>query len=137
MSHVVSCQLEFTDLSALERHCKVVGLELVRDQTSFKWFGRFMDDSPIPAGFKPEDYGHCVHVIRIPGNPNAYEIGVVRMGKGYRLLWDNWQQGRGITPLAQQLIQNYATERVRVAAKGYKIAETKLADGSIKLTLTR
>jgi hypothetical protein len=115
MSHIAKVDVEITNLDALETACKAIGLELVRGQQTYRWFGESDEDAPLPDGFTVEDLGHCEHAIRIPGDYRckgvrlgrdleyvgyaAYEIGVVkrRDGRpGYLLLWDHWAGGCGL-----------------------------------------
>jgi hypothetical protein len=121
-------------------------LELVRGQKTYKWYGRSVGDYPLPAGFGAHELGQCEHAIRIPGQPSAYEIGVVarRDGKpGYALLWDFWHGGFGLEEKAGQdckkLRQSYA---VQVAAKqarkqGYRVQQSVGQDGKVRLICTR
>jgi|SRR5215472_11475699 len=104
MSHITTLNLFITDLEALDSACKRLGLELVRGQKTFKWFGRFMgdysgQDAAFRHGVKVEDYGKCEHAIRVKNSARAYEIGLVKRsdGKpGYQLIWDSWQGGHGL-----------------------------------------
>lgn len=95
MSHVASVQLVIKDLGALAQAAEKLGMELVLGQTNYKWYGRWVNDydaqdAAYRQGLKTEDYGKCEHVVRVKGNPSAYEIGVVKNpdGDGYRLVWD-------------------------------------------------
>lgn len=86
-------------MDALEEACETLGLQLVRGQKTYKWWGHSVGDYPLPHGFKASDLGNSEHAIRIPGDKNAYEIGVVprRDGKpGYTLLWDFYAGGYGM-----------------------------------------
>lgn len=101
MSHCVKGNRIFKELDALERAVNATGvLEFVRGQLTHKWFGQYMNDSPLPAGFTAAELGKCEHAIRVKGNANAYEIGVVKSktGEGYELLYDYWQDGYGLIP---------------------------------------
>lgn len=118
MSHLVTINLLVEDLSVLAKACIRLGLELVRDQRTYRWYGRSVGDYPLPTGFTTADLGTCDHAIRIPGNGMAYEIGVVarRDGKpGYELLWDFYQGGYGLMDHvgegAIRLQQTYAIEK--------------------------
>jgi hypothetical protein len=146
MSHVATIDLEIKDLEALERACKNLGLELVKDQATYKWYGRHIGDYPVPEGFSVQDLGKCEHAIRVKGNPTAYEIGVTkrRDGKpGYTLLWDFWQHGFGleakIGAKGGLLKQNYSAEIARKQAlrQGFKVTTKKTASGELVLTLRR
>ena len=78
MSHTVEIKdLLIRDLAALGRAAVRLGLELVMDQTSYRWFGTVVGDQPLPTGFSNPDMGKCEHAIRIPDNPEAYAIGIV------------------------------------------------------------
>ena len=103
MSHITTVQLEIKDLDALQAACEELGLELVRGQTQYKWFGRFVGDYNDPAvkelGVPISEYGKCEHAIRVQGaGSQTYEIGVVRnpKGEGYVLLLDFWSGGYGL-----------------------------------------
>lgn len=134
------------DLKSLEQACKTLGLELVRNQTTYKWYGRSVGDTPLPEGFRESDLGKCEHAIRIPGNSQAYEIGVVkrRDGKaGYQLLWDSWNNGYGIVPMvgksAEKLKHSYSRQLAlaKYKAKGFRITEKIKEDGTRILTAIR
>jgi len=140
MSHISEVDLEVTDLSALEAACKRLGLELVRGQKSYKWFGRSVGDAPLPKGMKVEDLGRCDHAIKIPGNTEAYEIGVVKKKSGgYLLAWDSWNKGRGMQNVAgedcEDLAQAYGVvvAKRQAAKEGWQVQEQLLANGTIKL----
>jgi hypothetical protein len=145
MSHVVKMECEINDLDCLDVAAKQLGLELARGQKNFKWYGRFMNDSPVAEGFTPEDYGHCDHAIKIPGNSAAYEVGVTKnkTGKGFRLLWDSWSGGYGLQAKVGQngnrLIQEY---KVQVAMKdrrkqGYRVTRIEKENGRVVLRATK
>jgi len=146
MSHVATVDIEIKDLDALETACKRLGLELMRDQTTYKWYGHSVGDYPLPEGFTAEDLGNCEHAIRVPHNEMAYEVGVVRRrdGKpGWQLMWDFWNRGYGLQGLVgdncSKLKQMYATQVATKAARmqGFNVNERVLANGSIQLALTR
>lgn len=101
MSHVVSSETEIPDsqLDTLIEACKALGLEFIKGQTSYKWYGKWVndysaDDAAYKNGIKPEDYGKCVHAIRLPGC--EYEIGVYRHPEtgNLRLIYDFFGCGR-------------------------------------------
>lgn len=126
MSHITKINLLIKDLDALDKACSRLGLELVRGQKTFKWYGRFVGDSLGIAGVNPADYGKCEHAIRVKGNVGAYEIGLVKRAddKGYDLHWDNYQGGYG---LAEKV--GYETgARARVGAKATKLADWYAAE---------
>lgn len=103
MSHVSRIPLTITDLDALEDACALIGMEVVRGQKTYKWYGRWMndydqDDAAYKYGIKPEDYGKCEHAIRVKGNSEAYEIGLVKNpnGEGWVPVFDFWAGGKGL-----------------------------------------
>jgi hypothetical protein len=122
LSHVASIELEIRDLEALGKAAKSLGLELVRNQKTYRWFGRSVGDS------------------------RAYEIGVVkrRDGRpGYTLLWDFWSRGMGMQDVVgddgNKLKQAYSTQVTKSywQKKGYRVSETRKEDGSVLIRATR
>ena len=129
MSHVVKVKTVIKSLNALRRAAERCGLELVEGVSNYKWFGKFVGDSPMPDGFYWVDpatgkkYGHgkqklglCDHVLRVPGNQKAYEVGVYSTGKDeYGIIWDWWGAGYGLCEKigrtqngAEKLLDEYA-----------------------------
>lgn len=103
MSHVSTVEIIIQDLDALEKACKLAGAELMRGQTTHKWFGKWVNDydasdAAYKHGIKPEDYGKCEHAIRVNGNSEAYEVGLVKNpnGPGWVLVYDSWAGGKGL-----------------------------------------
>lgn len=156
MSHVASIELELKDLDALAAACEPLGLELVREQKTYNWYGYSVGDTPLPVGFKKEELGTCEHAIRAKGTNRhglndkrqQYEIGIAtrRDGKaGYTLLWDTWRGGNGLVAAvggdkAQKLVQGYACEvAMRIAKRqGFRIVKKEIrSDGSIAITTQR
>lgn len=159
--HVVSCQVEIKDLTALEAACKRLGWEFCRGQTKYAWYGRWVDDSPVPQHlFSKEEYqtligmtkdarktfmnnflGRSDHAIRVPGC--QFEIGLKKYGDAFQLVWD-WAEpalAREMSSKLQHndggpLLQAYAIEleRLRAQALGYGVVETTEADGTVQLT---
>lgn len=161
MSHVVEIKTEMRDLNAITAACKRLGWTLKENQTSYRWFGQWMDDSPVPRHmFADEaeyqrvikmsktdrsDYmtkllGKCDHAISVPGC--RYEIGLIKRGNNYQPAWDWYYQG-GLKEHMKEdggpLLQAYAIEMATMTAKqqGYHVAEQPLDNGTVKLTLTR
>lgn len=104
MSHVTKCDFSIlsTDLDAVEQGCHDLGtVELVRNQTTHRWYGRFVNDSDSGRRYAqevdPSKWGRCEHAIRVIGDPNAYEIGLVRNAEGnFDLVFDSWGPGQAI-----------------------------------------
>lgn len=151
MSHVVDLNLVIKDLDSLKKACEELGLELVEGQKTYKWFGTFMGDSPLPEGFTAKDLGKCEHAIRVPGSNTAYEIGIVKRkdGNGYTALWDFWNGGyglkakihdsQGLENNGDMLMQNYASQvSIKQAKKkGFTVTKTVASNGEIILTARR
>lgn len=108
MSHVAVIDLHIAEneLDMLDQACNMLGLRLDRNRKQWRWYGHWVNDyhaseAAYHHGIKPEEYGNCAeHVITIPGNNTAYEIGVVRRrdGKpGFMLLYDFWGGGQGMS----------------------------------------
>ncbi len=150
MSHVATIEIEIRDLDALARAAKRCGLEFVKDQTTYIWYGRSVGDYPLPEGFTEKDLGRCLHALRVPPSELSkgqktrppYEVGVVerRDGKpGYMLQWDFYAGGYGLEKRVgkdcQRLRQAYGIEVAKAQAqrKGFRVTEQVLADGSVDL----
>ncbi len=120
MSHVSKIELEVKDLPTLKQACQRLGLNIVQDQKTFKWYG--------------QEEGRCDHAIRVPGA--NYEIGVVKAGNGFELRCDYWDSaiGKAIGKNGGLLKQAYAIERTKTEArrKGYSVIE-KQTDSGIRL----
>jgi hypothetical protein len=131
MSHISKIDLAIKDLDAFMAAVKRCSpdLEFVEGQETYRWYGKFVGDSPIPAGMKTEDYGKCLHAVRVrPDAPHPwysseaakvadipkvadtpeftrpYELGIVKIEgqAGYTLVYDNWNSGRGLEKLIGQ-----------------------------------
>lgn len=136
MSHISTIQIEIKSLEALKKACTRLGFAWAQGQKTYKWYGTFMGDYPLPSGIKKENLGKCDHAIRVPGA--TYEVGVVSQGDKHVLLYDFWTYGgleEKLGPNAERLIQAYAVEAAREEAErqGYSVYEEDMSDGSVKL----
>ena len=130
----------------LKEAAKLLGMEFLEGQTTYRWYGRHVGDYSLPEGFKASDLGKCEHAIGIPNDKKAYEIGVVkrRDGKeGYTLLWDFWAGGYGLEAKVgkdgNKLKQSYA-EIVAANAlkkKGFKVQRKVNDQGKVVLTAVK
>lgn len=146
MSHIATIELKVKDLVALKTAAKSLGLEFKEGQRTYRWYGTSVGDYPLPEGFSKDDLGKCDHVISVPGNDRAYEIGVVKSKTSpaeWVLLWDFWQGGFGLQEKvgenANKLKQAYAVEAAKRAAQraGHRfLGQTQKADGSITLRIS-
>jgi len=138
VSHISKIELVIKDLEALKSACKRLGFEFREGQKTYQWYGRWVWDSPMPEGVTEEELGKCNHAIHVPGA--KYEIGVVRKGNAYILLYDSWIKGgltKHIGKDAGKLKQIYAVEKIRLEArkKGMKVLES-IKPKSIRMTLS-
>jgi hypothetical protein len=129
MSHVVLIKFKVEDLDCLEKAANALGLELVKDQKTYKWFGRWVGDYKMPEGMTAADLGKCDHVLRVKDNPHAYEVGIVARDKEYELLYDFWAGGHGlllkIGQDAKDLRMRYDMETIKKdrIREGYRVWE--------------
>lgn len=162
MSHVATVDVKIRDLAALDRACQRLGLELRRNQTTYKWWGntgpradlnvdqltaeirQFDKKFQRPDFLSAEDWraGTCCHAIGLPGSEHCLEIGVTRSadGQGFALLGD-------LTMLAPdfskkvggagcgKLAQAYSLEvsKRTMQLKGFRVQERVVIGGQIQL----
>jgi len=119
MSHISRIELEVRDLGILGQACTRLGLDLIRDQKSFRRYGK---------------ESSCDHAITMPGA--NYEIGVVKSNGLYELNCDYFDRNieKAIGPQGGLLKQAYGVIKTRVEArrKGYSVLERQ-TENSIKL----
>jgi len=161
VSHVVTVEVKVRSLEGVRRACRRLGWVFLEGQQTFKWYGQWVDDSPIPEGLFAADeierlraldpdlrreeltrrFGACDHAIRVPGCD--YEIGLVRVADEYHLVYDFFWAG-GLdkvlgTPDRPDAVnpfpQAYATEVaiMRAEENGFAWSETKLENGNVIL----
>lgn len=161
MSHVASVEVTITDLNALKEACKALGWKFLEGQKTYRWYGTWVDDSPVPDHlFSPAetariramsredrrkfmtDYlGKCDHAISVPGA--GYQIGLRSRGDGTFSVAFDWYQQRTLLDAlggqkAPKLVQAYSSEKVKMDARRYGHiieAEDRLADGTIRLRI--
>jgi len=136
MSHVVTIKTKLKSLQSIQKACTRLGWQFLEGQTTYKWYGKFMGDYPLPTGFTADQLGKCTHAIKVPGA--KYEIGVIQNGDEYTLLYDFWGDG-GLLPLiggqdCPKLIQAYAVEeaRAQLELQG-QVYEDVFENGTIEL----
>lgn len=126
MSHVVASETEIPEsqLQTLIDAAKTFGLEFCKGQTTYKWYGRWVndysqDDAAFKNGIKPEDYGKCVHAFKLPGC--AYEIGVYRHPEtgNFRLIYDFYGAGKQIQALIGKQAEKLWNKQGEVWAHAY------------------
>lgn len=156
MSHVTDVKLKITDLDALEAAAVACGLELRRDQTTYAWWGSFMNDSRSYGEHLPAEMGHCAHALRIPGDrpkngsAGPWEVGVVpaKDGSGFNLVYDTFggagsrltqKVGPGANTLRKEYAAAAATGKAMqtLARKGWGVTREDVAGGAIRLKLRK
>ena len=119
MSHISRIELEVKDLGVLGQACERLGLQLIRNQKTFRWYGK---------------EGDCDHAIKVP--EAAYEIGVIQKDNFFELNCDFYDRNleKVIGSKGGLLKQAYAVIKTRIEArkKGYSVLERK-AENSIRL----
>src|ERR1044072_5414280 len=129
MSHVVLIKFKVEDLDCLEKAANALGLELVKDQKTYKWFGRWGGDYKMREGMTAADLGKRDHVLRVKDTPHAYEVGIVARDKEYELLYDFRAGGHGlllkIGQDAKDLRMRYDMETIKKdrIREGYRVWE--------------
>lgn len=149
MSHVTEGTVKFMDLDALEEAVQQHGATLVKGQTTYKWFGRFLDDwnseraSVRHGTVDRNQLGKCAHAIRPAGwRPGDYEVGLVAQPDGsYQAVYDTYSTGhkiekcfgQGLGVLAQSYAANVAEKTLK--AEGWVVERTKDAAGVVHLNV--
>lgn len=132
MSHITTAEVQVSDIDSFDAACKALGLELRRDQKTFRNYG----------GRKTP----CDMAIVWAGNKEAYEAGLVKRPDGkYEVQCDNFDAYTASSKAlslnsvignnAGLLLQRYGLNVARKAAakQGMSVREVKQTDGSIKL----
>src|SRR5262245_38791463 len=104
--HVVAIGVEVKSLEALAAACERLHWTMTPGDTAYRWFGEWVDDSPVPARlFATEaEYQRVLSMSRIDrqtlmtallSRPDAfvrlpahdYDVGVYHVGERYELLF--------------------------------------------------
>ncbi len=148
MSHVTDVKLKIADLDALDETCQRLGLTLKRDQKTWKWYGRFMNDSSAYGDIKPNEMGKGDHAISVNAAPGSYEIGLRSDGAGaFNLYYDSWGPGAAIEHAAGQRLNTLRKEyaftttqrkaKKTLGQKGWTTHRVDMPNGGIKLKLRK
>ncbi len=156
--HVVSVRVQLNDLGALNLACKRLGWKLNIGATSYRWYGRWVGDSPLPehlltpnqlaqvkamprneqSEFMNNFLAGCDHSISIPNS--RYEVGIRLTPGGHaHLLWD-WYDPKMFDHMGttgEPLLHAYAVERAKqeAALNGHYCTEHQLSDGTTQLRI--
>ena len=126
MSHIAKIKLQIKDLNLLKRACERLDLRFVENQKTYTWYGRVVhpEDLKIHTDITEEQLGKCDHAIQVP--TLGYEIGVIRRGDEYILLFDDWDQG----------LRKAVGHHGELLKQAYTAEVEKKVDNTLKITLT-
>ena len=143
MSHIADVRMQIKDLDALRSAVEELGGTLVLGQQTHRWFGKFLNDwNSDRAAVNRRDsstFGTCAHAIAFAGID--YEIGVVKDGDGYELIYDTFgghlenKLGVGL-PLLKQGYGVEVTKR-QLSRQGYRVTTICNANGSVSVKAVR
>lgn len=114
-----------------------------------KWYGRWIDDSPVPKELFPEkEYDKILKMskekrrefmtkflnathfaIAVPDQD--YEIGLVDCGDHYKLAWDFWRGKLDFNPLLQKYGVHATVNSARL--QGHVCSQHVTEDGSVQI----
>ena len=132
MSHISKIEVEIHSLEDLKQACKELGFQFCENQKTHKWYGTNSESE------NKTEFGKCDHAIKVP--KCKYEIGVVKQGNHFSLLWDSYYTGgleKRIGKDAGILKQAYSVQRIKREAriKGYRVVQKNVTNG-IRLVLS-
>lgn len=127
MSHISELKIAVRDVDAADAACRELGVELRRNQKTFKNYGN--RQSP------------CDMAICVPGaGRDTFEAGLIKQKDGsYLVQMDNWQGGYGLNEKiganATKFLQAYGVCAAEAAAKkqGMVTNRHQQPDGTIRL----
>ena len=113
------------------------------EQDTYRWYGRYVGDWPLPEGYTEEDLGHCTYAMGLPNNDEAYEVGVVERkdGKGWDMCWDFYQKGYGLQDAIGEDGTNLKTGYTKTLTinearkNGFRVKERRNEHNQVELTL--
>ena len=152
MSHVADCDFVIADVDACAEAARALGGELVRDQKTHAWYGRFLndwDDGRAAVNRRdPASFGKCDHAIKFPGI--RYEVGLCREIDGsYTPVYDQFGNhgehdgqkleqllgGAGLPKLKNEYAAQVTTRMMQ--RKGFRVTRTTNDAGAIVLKVGR
>jgi len=93
MSHIRQMKGQFKNIKHLMNAAEKCGLERI-DKNTYQWYGSWIGDHVTPEGWTPQEFknqaGKCDFALKVRGERDAYEIGVVQRNGKYELLYDDW-----------------------------------------------
>ncbi len=133
---IITLTVLLRELPVLQAVCRRRGWEFRAGQRVYRWFGRRLDERPLPPGTTPADLGRCAHAIAVPGC--LYEVGLVWRRGHYLPVWDDGPEGgldAALGPGGGVLWQAYGTECARRAAfrRGHRFGRHIDYAGTLRL----
>ena len=124
MSHITLGTTTVRDIECVRAAAERLGLRLEK-RSNYRWYGRYVGDTALPAGLRAEDMGRNAEYVLTPTaeackkhkiDPNqVYEIGLIphpeRPGE-YLLAYDYWRGGFGIEKLVGERVVENGNETV-------------------------
>lgn len=133
--HVVSIGVEIKNLDALASACERLGWTFTHGEAGYRWFGRWVDDSPVPQRLFANEHAYLGvvhmtlaerqdHMTKLLAHPHAYlqvpghdyHVGVYAVGDHYELLFDEWH-GSFAQSERHAIAQTYAVEQCLSTAR--------------------
>lgn len=149
MSHVTIAEGRIgqtdLDLQAVRLACEELGLEFCEGVTTYKWYGRWVNDYHATEAayhqIDPKTFGTCKHMIRIKGNPNAYQLGLVELENGMLApVFDQWGSGLSlqsiIGPASKKfvsVVNRYKAVLTAAAQQGHTVKSVERIEGTTKV----
>jgi hypothetical protein len=150
MSHIADVRMEIKDLDALRSAVEELGGKLMMHQKTHRWYGKFLNDwQSDRAAVNRRDastFGTCDHAIKFAGI--NYEIGVVKNGESFELIYDTFgsggsHDGNKLEELLgvglPKLKQGYGVEvtKRQLSRQGYRVTTISNPNGSISVKAVR
>ena len=85
MSHISKIEVEIHSLEDLKQACKELGFQFCENQKTHNGTETNKESE------NETEFGKCDHAIKVP--KCKYEIGVVKQGNHFSLLWDSYYTG--------------------------------------------
>lgn len=143
MSHIADVRMQIKDLDALRSAVEALGGTLVMGQKTHRWFGKFLNDWDSDRAAvnrrNSNTFGLCEHAITFAGID--YEIGVVKDGESYELIYDTYggaldaKLGVGL-PMLKQGYGVEVTKR-QLSRQGYRVTTVTNPNGSVSVKAVR
>lgn len=134
MSHITTARLRVQDIAAMQVAAQALGLTMRKGASYRSYYGQTQG---------------VEHVISVPGNAKAYEIGLEKAkdGKGWTLKYDSWgdggkalqdKAGQGLSRLNQEYAAAVITAKsAALARQGFVAHREMLGNGRLRMRLVQ